>query len=97
MLGPVVSRSRTQHGADGGTEHATQDENYDLTFYGHSFIADHTGEIVQQADNHSETVLLHEFDMESIRRYRDAWGIYRDRRPDLYQAVATLDGRQQDG
>jgi N-carbamoylputrescine amidase len=76
-----------------GTEHATQDSTCELTFYGHSFIADHTGEIVAQADDHSESVLVHEFDMEMIRSYRDAWGIYRDRRPDLYQTVATLDGR----
>jgi N-carbamoylputrescine amidase len=86
---PVVASNRI------GTEHATNDETYELTFYGHSFIADHTGEVVAQADNHSETVLIHEFDRETIRTFRDAWGIYRDRRPDLYQTIATLDGKQQ--
>ena len=88
---PVIASNRI------GTEHATHDENYELTFYGHSFIADHTGEIVAQADNHNETVLVHEFDMKVIRNYRDAWGIYRDRRPDLYQTIATLDGGPQTG
>ncbi len=83
---PVIASNRI------GTEHATQDSAYELTFYGHSFIADHTGEIVAQADDRSETVLVHEFDMELIRGFRDAWGIYRDRRPDLYQTIATLDG-----
>ena len=78
-----------------GTEHATQDDNYQLTFYGHSFIADHTGALVATADDHSETVLVHEFDMDEVRDYRDAWGIYRDRRPDLYQAINTLDGNRQ--
>jgi N-carbamoylputrescine amidase len=83
---PVIASNRI------GTEHATQDPALELTFYGHSFIADHTGAIVAQADDHSETVLVHEFDMDEIRIYRDAWGIYRDRRPDLYQTIATLDG-----
>jgi N-carbamoylputrescine amidase len=83
---PVIASNRI------GTEHATQDSACELTFYGHSFIADHTGEIVAQADDHSESVLVHEFDMEMIRSYRDAWGIYRDRRPDLYQTISTLDG-----
>jgi len=86
---PVIASNRI------GTEHATQDPTLELTFYGHSFIADHTGAILAQADAASETVLLHEFDMDAIRSYRDAWGIYRDRRPDLYQTVATLDGGQQ--
>ena len=84
---PVIASNRI------GTEHATQDSAYELTFYGHSFIADHTGEIVAQADDRSESVVVHEFDMEMIRNFRDAWGIYRDRRPDLYQTVATLDGK----
>ncbi len=44
------------------------------------------------ADDHSETVLVHEFDMKAIRDYRNAWGVYRDRRPDLYQTISTLDG-----
>ncbi len=84
---PVIASNRI------GTEHATQDPSLELSFYGPSFIADHTGAIMCEADDHSETVLVHEFDMDEIRKYRDAWGIYRDRRPDLYQAVATLDGR----
>ena len=86
---PVIASNRI------GTEHSTQDNAIELTFYGHSFIADHTGAIVAEADNHSETVLVHEFDLNAIRDYRDAWGIYRDRRPDLYQTLATLDGHQQ--
>ncbi len=30
-----------------------------------------------------------------IREYRNAWGAYRDRRPELYQAINTLDGSHQ--
>jgi len=86
---PVIASNRI------GTEHATLDPALEITFYGQSFIADHTGAIVAQADAAGETVLVHEFDMDAIRSYRDAWGIYRDRRPDLYQTLATLDGGQQ--
>jgi N-carbamoylputrescine amidase len=85
---PVIASNRI------GTECATQDDNYQLTFYGHSFIADHTGALVAAADDHSESVLIHEFDMDEVRVYRDSWGIYRDRRPDLYQVINTLDGNQ---
>jgi N-carbamoylputrescine amidase len=83
---PVVASNRI------GIEHATQDDSLQLTFYGHSFIADHTGALLCAADDHSETVLVHEFDLDEIRDYRDAWGLYRDRRPDLYQVINTLDG-----
>jgi N-carbamoylputrescine amidase len=86
---PVVASNRI------GIEHATQDDALEITFYGHSFIADDSGEIIVQADDHSEAVLVHEFDMEEIRTYRNGWGLFRDRRPDLYQTIATLDGVQQ--
>ncbi|MEX2149245.1 MAG: N-carbamoylputrescine amidase [Steroidobacteraceae bacterium] len=69
-----------------------QGEKVELTFYGHSFIADHTGEIVAQADDHSEQILTATFDLDAIRRYRHAWGVFRDRRPDLYAPLLKLDG-----
>lgn len=69
-----------------------QGEQCALTFYGHSFIADHTGAVVEQADDHSEAVLTHAFDLDAVRQYRHAWGVFRDRRPDLYGPLLTLDG-----
>ncbi len=86
---PLVASNRI------GREQATQDAALEITFYGHSFIADYCGEIITEADDRSESILLHQFDMAAIRGYRDAWGIYRDRRPDLYQTITTLDGRRQ--
>ncbi len=83
---PVIASNRI------GTEHATQDPSLEITFYGHSFISDHTGAIVAEADDRSKSILVHEFDMGSISNYRNAWGLYRDRRPDLYRPLATLDG-----
>jgi N-carbamoylputrescine amidase len=81
---PVVASNRV------GTE---QGEKYTMTFYGSSFIASHTGEIVAQADRSSESVLTAAFDLEAMRRYRQAWGLFRDRRPDLYHSILSLDGR----
>ena len=63
-----------------------------ITFYGSSFIADHTGALVQVADRISEGVLVHTFDLDATRDYRRNWGVYRDRRPELYTALTTLDG-----
>lgn len=67
-------------------------EKVDLTFYGSSFIADHTGKKVAEADDARQAVITATFDLEKIRRYRDNWCVYRDRRPDLYGALMTLDG-----
>ncbi len=65
-----------------------------LQFYGSSFIANHVGAMVEEADRSSQTVLTHTFDLEEIRRYRRDWGVFRDRRPDLYKPLLTLDGQQ---
>ena len=67
-------------------------DRYSMTFYGSSFIASHTGEKMAEADRESETVLTASFDLEELRRYRHAWGVFRDRRPDLYHPLLSLDG-----
>ncbi len=63
-----------------------------LTFYGSSFITDQFGAKLAEADRDEETVILARFDLEAIRRYRIGWGVFRDRRPDLYGALASFDG-----
>ena len=55
-----------------------------LSFYGSSFLTDETGAILQSADRTGDTVLTAEYDFESIREARLAWGLFRDRRPDMY-------------
>jgi len=67
-------------------------EKYEMTFYGSSFIAGPTGEKVAEADRGSEAVLTASFDLDAIRAQRHAWGVFRDRRPDLYGPIMTLDG-----
>ena len=63
-----------------------------LQFYGSSFISNHIGEIVCEADRESQAVLTHTFDLAEIADYRREWGVFRDRRPDLYRPLLTLDG-----
>lgn len=53
-------------------------------FYGCSFIADQTGELIEEAGRTEETVLVHAFDLAELERDRSAWGFFRDRRPELY-------------
>jgi N-carbamoylputrescine amidase len=53
-------------------------------FYGHSFIADHTGELVESFGAKDEGVLTQTFDLTEIESYRADWGFFRDRRTDLY-------------
>jgi N-carbamoylputrescine amidase len=81
---PLVASNRI------GTE---KGERWSMTFYGSSFIAGPTGEKVAEADRLTESVLTASFDLDEIRRYRHAWGVFRDRRPDLYYPLLSLDGR----
>ncbi|MEI9982006.1 MAG: N-carbamoylputrescine amidase [Aliidongia sp.] len=62
------------------------------TFYGSSFIAGPTGAKVAEAGRDGDAVLVAGFDLDQIRRQRDSWGVFRDRRPELYGAIATADG-----
>lgn len=38
-------------------------------------------------------VVLHTFDLESVRLQRAGWGLFRDRRPALYRPLLSLDGK----
>jgi N-carbamoylputrescine amidase len=64
-----------------------------IRFYGSSFIADALGAKVAEADEHTETVLLTQFDLAELAEQRDNWFVVRDRRPDLYGALTTYDGQ----
>ncbi len=68
-------------------------ESCALTFHGSSFIADPAGAKVAEAPRDAQAVITASFDLEEIRAARAAWGLFRDRRPDLYGPVATLDGK----
>jgi N-carbamoylputrescine amidase len=64
-----------------------------MTFYGSSFIADHTGAKVAEANRTDESVLTATFDLDAIAELRGYWGTFRDRRPEMYAPLLTLDGR----
>ena len=64
----------------------------EITFYGSSFIADSTGAKVAEAGRDGEAVLVARFDREQLRAQRASWGLFRDRRPELYGPIVTLDG-----
>jgi len=81
---PVVASNRI------GEE---QGQSCALTFYGTSFITDATGQVIQQADRESEAILLSHIDLEAVAALRTSWGIFRDRRPEHYQHLLSLDGK----
>lgn len=85
-LVPVVAANRI------GTETVkpdseNQNQSSALTFYGSSFIADNTGALVECADRASDCVLTHNFDLDELRDMRLSWGVFRDRRPEMYGKI----------
>ena len=62
--------------------------NLEMTFYGSSFIADHTGAMLAEANRVDETYLTAKIDLDATRAYRQSWGTWRDRRPEAYGLIA---------
>lgn len=70
---------------------------YGIIFNMHIYInifTGPTGEIVALANDKDEEVLVAEFDLDYIKTQRYGWGVFRDRRPDLYKVLLTLDGAE---
>jgi N-carbamoylputrescine amidase len=63
-----------------------------IDFYGSSFITDSVGKIIAEADRTSEMIITAEFDLEAIEEQRISWTVFRDRRPECYQAIVSNDG-----
>ncbi|EGQ8010949.1 N-carbamoylputrescine amidase [Vibrio parahaemolyticus] len=80
-LVPVIASNRV------GTE---VDDGIETTFYGSSFITDHTGAKIAEAPREGETIIYAEIDLATTAKARHAWGLFRDRRPDLYASVGKL-------
>ena len=80
---PIAAANRTGREVGRPTE---------VTFYGSSFITDATGAIVAEAGRDDERVLIADIDIGANRAMRAAWGLFRDRRPELYGAITSLDG-----
>ncbi len=82
-LTPLIASNRT------GRE--TEGDQF-IEFYGSSFIANEFGQKVKEFDRKDSGVLVHTFDLDQTAGHRHAWGVFRDRRPDLYQPLMTKDG-----
>jgi N-carbamoylputrescine amidase len=80
---PLVASNRV------GTELGQASE---ITFYGSSFIANQTGAIVAELGRREDGIVVATFDLDEIARARASWGLFRDRRPELYAALGTHDG-----
>lgn len=83
---PVVAANRY------GTESVTPSEanagqSSSLVFYGSSFVTDETGELVVQAPRDGEYIVYGESDLDAVRDMRDSWGLFRDRRPEVYRDI----------
>jgi N-carbamoylputrescine amidase len=80
---PVVASNRI------GTE--TEDE-MSIDFYGSSFITDSKGKIIECASTDKEEIIYATYDLDQIDLERVDWGVFRDRRPELYGPLLTMDG-----
>jgi len=63
-----------------------------ITFYGSSFITDNTGKLLGEADRESESLILAKFNLSQMEALRRGWGLFRDRRPNIYNRLITCDG-----
>jgi N-carbamoylputrescine amidase len=68
------------------------DEASSINFYGSSFIAGPQGNKIVEAGRDEQTVIVSEFDLDALEVGRIEWGVFRDRRPDLYKMIGSYDG-----
>ena len=78
---PVIASNRI------GTEN---EGSISVTFYGSSFIANHLGNIEIEMGKKDEGFVSKNFDFSEIAKYRQSWGNFRDRRPDLYKKICDF-------
>jgi len=87
-LTPLIAANRY------GLERSLQNpDGLYIRFYGSSFITDAQGAKVAEAPEEGEAVLTHRFDLSALAQQRDNWFVFRDRRPDLYGPLTSLDGQ----
>jgi N-carbamoylputrescine amidase len=88
-LVPLIASNRY------GLERSLQDpQGLFIRFYGSSFIADATGAKVAEAPQEGDAILTATFDLATLAQLRNNWFVFRDRRPELYGPLLSLDGSQ---
>ena len=80
---PAVASNRI------GTEQGQDISNY---FYGRSFITNHVGDKIAEASRDKEEILIGKVSLDEAENLRNVWGVFRDRRTDLYSDLLKLDG-----
>ena len=65
-------------------------------FYGKSFICDRSGKIISEASKDKEEIIIADIDTEEDHLFRRNWGLFRDRRTELYNEILTLEGAIKD-
>lgn len=80
---PVVAANRIGEEKVEPSE-ANGGQKSSLIFYGSSFVTDATGELVMQASRDKEEIVYGESDLDDNRDLRISWGLFRDRRPEIY-------------
>ncbi|TNC72603.1 N-carbamoylputrescine amidase [Rubellimicrobium roseum] len=80
-LMPLVASNRIGEEPQGGRE---------VFFYGSSFVAGPSGEIIAKGSRDGEEIVLARLDLDEAAVMRRGWGLFRDRRPDLYGRLAGL-------
>lgn len=67
--------------------HEAPDGGPGLQFWGQSFVADPSGQIIQRASVENEEILVAELDLDALDTQRTHWPFFRDRRIDAYQGI----------
>ena len=85
---PVIAANRI------GTENVfpspdNNNQESSLCFYGSSFITDPTGDIIAEADRKTQCVISAELDLDAAYELRMSWGLFRDRRPEMYSPITS--------
>ena len=70
-------------------------KNSSMKFFGSSFIADQHGEKIAELGREDEDILVASFDLETIDKERVDWGVFRDRRVDLYGDILKFSGEDE--
>ena len=91
---------------DNNNNNASSEERQRMTFYGKSFITDYTGDkiaevvLTQDDDDSNKDVSTKGFciitatiNVSYNQKQRRIFGCFRDRRPDLYGAILSMDGQ----
>lgn len=90
MIGHAVSNSCYVGAANRIGKETFESSSCD--FYGHSFLSDYRGDKLIEEKADFEGSLVAPIDLEAARKFRAGMGFFRDRRPELYKALLTLDG-----